>query len=316
MIVICEQCGEEFDKRLCYIRRSKRNFCTSECGYTWRREHEGNFAECDYCGVTFKRIPSEAGKYKNNFCSTPCASAFQVTGVEVTCDYCGINFTKLPSALKRTEHNFCSTECRRKYQVGKTFPGLRRRSVVTCKYCGDQFEKNDCCIARVGSHYCSRECFAKGTARGNTLACQNCGKDFYRVQSLIDKSLGGFFCSHKCFSEWNSGENHYLWLGDDTLYSREFNNTLKLEVRTRDSFACRECGYTEKQLGYTLHVHHINYDKSDSALDNLLSLCRSCHMQTNFSRDDWSRYFQDKLNGLVVDNQTLLPFMGVKVNGY
>ena len=30
--------------------------------------------------------------------------------------------------------------------------------------------------------------------------------------------------------------------------------------------------------------------------ENLISLCKSCHTQTNFKREDWTVYFQNKLN--------------------
>ncbi|MBE3094084.1 MAG: HNH endonuclease [Actinobacteria bacterium] len=95
------------------------------------------------------------------------------------------------------------------------------------------------------------------------------------------------------------GENHYNWQGGKSFepYSLEFNKELKEQIRKRDNYICQECGIPQKELGYTLHCHHIDYDKKNSSLDNLISLCKSCHMQTNYSRDDWKNYFKDKLNG-------------------
>jgi len=32
--------------------------------------------------------------------------------------------------------------------------------------------------------------------------------------------------------------------------------------------------------------------------NNLISLCRNCHIQTNFNRENWINYYKDKLKSL------------------
>jgi len=44
-----------------------------------------------------------------------------------------------------------------------------------------------------------------------------------------------------------------------------------------------------------LDVHHINYNKKNCDINNLVSLCRSCHMKTNFNREYWIKYFEGGL---------------------
>lgn len=78
-------------------------------------------------------------------------------------------------------------------------------------------------------------------------------------------------------------------------YPVAFNVRLKKKIRERDNFTCQECNYNEQQLGYKLSVHHIDYDKQNISLDNLISLCRSCHSQTNFQREDWKNYFNNRI---------------------
>ncbi|TXH47080.1 MAG: HNH endonuclease, partial [Desulfurellales bacterium] len=41
-----------------------------------------------------------------------------------------------------------------------------------------------------------------------------------------------------------------------------------------------------------LQVHHIDYDKKNSHPDNLIALCHSCHMKTNFNRSYWKQKCQ------------------------
>lgn len=100
---------------------------------------------------------------------------------------------------------------------------------------------------------------------------------------------------------WNKGligfqarEKHYNWQGGITNepYSFDFNKALKEKIRKRDNYTCRECKYTEEKLGYTLVIHHIDYDKKNNNPINLISLCRNCHSQTNFNRLDWTNYFK------------------------
>ena len=93
------------------------------------------------------------------------------------------------------------------------------------------------------------------------------------------------------------GKKHWNWQDGKSseIYPQAFNKELKEQVRKRDNYVCQECGHTQKRLGYRLDVHHIDYNKKNNILNNLISLCRSCHIQANFLRKDWSFYFRNKL---------------------
>lgn len=62
---------------------------------------------------------------------------------------------------------------------------------------------------------------------------------------------------------------------------------LKEEVRKRDNYECRECHKKQSELGEKLSIHHIDGDPNNNSLDNLISLCSSCHnrRQSNSLRD-------------------------------
>jgi hypothetical protein len=115
-------------------------------------------------------------------------------------------------------------------------------------------------------------------------------------------SAGWFRKGFKHTEEWKKkmsermrGDNHPNWRGGKTPWGPEFTQRFKKEIRQRDNYVCQECGYSQEELGYKLHVHHIDYDKQNNHPSNLISLCRSCHMQTNFSRKDWQEYFKIKI---------------------
>jgi hypothetical protein len=52
-------------------------------------------------------------------------------------------------------------------------------------------------------------------------------------------------------------------------------------VKLRDNFCCQDCGMTEWEelqlRGRVLAVHHIDGNHDNDALDNLITLCNSCH---------------------------------------
>jgi 5-methylcytosine-specific restriction endonuclease McrA len=61
--------------------------------------------------------------------------------------------------------------------------------------------------------------------------------------------------------------------------------------RCREVGACQHCGSTER-----LDIHHINRDKRDQSDENLIVLCRRCHMQEHAAQGEtgWDRYWQKR----------------------
>jgi len=101
----------------------------------------------------------------------------------------------------------------------------------------------------------------------------------------------------KCWHLFFKGKNHPNWLGGKSYepYGIEFNTKLKEQIRRRDNRKCQECNFSENELKYRLSVHHIDYNKKNNVSSNLISLCRSCHLQTNYKRRDWENYFKQKI---------------------
>jgi len=96
-----------------------------------------------------------------------------------------------------------------------------------------------------------------------------------------------------------SGEKHPNWLGGKSFepYGVEFNKKLKEQIKKRDGYRCQECFRHQDELKKgKLNVHHIDFNKKNNTLLNLISLCPSCHMQTNFNRDNWTNYFENVIS--------------------
>ena len=84
------------------------------------------------------------------------------------------------------------------------------------------------------------------------------------------------------------GAQHPHWNNGSSFepYSLDWTKTLKQNIRERDKYTCQLCG----QFGNV--VHHIDYNKKNCNLENLITLCVSCHTKVNFNRDYWTNYFQ------------------------
>lgn len=100
-----------------------------------------------------------------------------------------------------------------------------------------------------------------------------------------------------------SGSNHPNWNNGSSseAYGLEFNKQLKEKIKQRDNYRCRECFRHEDELyckdgkKYKLNIHHIDYNKRNNDPKNLISLCLSCHTQTNYKREDWTKYFSTQI---------------------
>jgi len=78
-------------------------------------------------------------------------------------------------------------------------------------------------------------------------------------------------------------------------YPLGWNKTCKEQIRYRDSYKCQICGCHEVECGRRLDIHHIDYNKNNLNPNNLISLCHSCHIKTNYNRESWIGYLGNKL---------------------
>ena len=90
-----------------------------------------------------------------------------------------------------------------------------------------------------------------------------------------------------------SGPNNPGWRGGISFgdHGYRFNNKIKTQVKERDKYQCQNRG---ESIGY-LHVHHIDYDKKNNDMRNLICLCNSCHSISNSNRQFWLKFFQNKI---------------------
>ena len=91
--------------------------------------------------------------------------------------------------------------------------------------------------------------------------------------------------NHPMYDVHRFGEESPNWLGgiSEDPYPLEFTEKLKELIKDRDNHKCQICNIHQKDLDREISVHHIDYNKRNCEDTNLISLCCSCHMKTNFN---------------------------------
>jgi hypothetical protein len=91
-------------------------------------------------------------------------------------------------------------------------------------------------------------------------------------------------------------EKNPNWKGGKSFeeYPREFSRELRHKAKIRDNYTCRnpKCSGKSKRLV----THHIDYDKRNGDMNNLITLCSCCHSASNFNREFWQKYYSEIIN--------------------
>jgi 5-methylcytosine-specific restriction endonuclease McrA len=174
---------------------------------------------------------------------------------------------------------FCSRECTVKASRG------RRVNYVdlNCQHCGVEFSLPEKTAESSDRKYCRKACFLAATKAVKVQReCAECGSSFDLPQSQL-KHKHGKYCSNKCKYKGQakavSGEGSGRYIHGECIshYSVYFPVSLRRAIRARDGNRCRLCGLNGDNHDTKLPVHHINYDKMDDRLSNLITLCKYCH---------------------------------------
>jgi len=87
---------------------------------------------------------------------------------------------------------------------------------------------------------------------------------------------------------------------------------VRAQIRKRDNYICQKCGITEKEhlIKYTkvLDVHHIDYDKENCGIFNLITLCHKCNMEANKNRSYYKIFYLKKVI-TIINHIKIFPIM-------
>jgi hypothetical protein len=215
-------------------------------------------------------------------CSLKCRDIYNSTGknfVITHCDHCGKEVQRYPSQLKNKNGIFCSRECQNQ---AKTV------HIYTCERCKKMFHRS----VRIGQvvRYCSQKCHYEARREETLLncTCAVCGKRFHKYDAAVADGEG-VYCSWEC-KKLGSRVPHTA-NGSTHVYALARWKEIRKRVLDRDGYTCQLCGDKTKQL----HVHHreIRRIGMNDDMDNLVTLCKSCHKIVEMR--DWKKIFGGKM---------------------
>src|SRR5579864_800657 len=134
--------------------------------------------------------------------------------------------------------------------------------------------------------WCSKRCRDRwrGSVPSVTKTCEGCAVEF---TVPVGRLCARKFCSMECAYKNRRmallvGSDNPNWRGGRALSYGAGWNALKAEIRLRD-LVCQGCGKSPEQNGRALDVHHLQPFRfsGDNSPENLVALCRSCHMRAD-----------------------------------
>lgn len=215
------------------------------------------------------------------------------------CKYCNKEFQVSSKNKRLMKKTFCSRFCQSK--------GCNRsdiKKITQCIICKNDFKhygERILCGKKCQSAYLSQirvgenNPFWKGSKKFILQRCKECNAEFSYEKGGNHREKQ--FCSHECWNKFQLGKNKALDGPTfyEKIYSQDFIK-IKPIIKERDNFRCCLCGLSQNDK-IKLHIHHIDYDKNNNTEDNLITLCQTCHMLTNFERTFWENVFSSLLSG-------------------
>jgi hypothetical protein len=173
------------------------------------------------------------------------------------------------------------------YHVGMNKTILTKK----CEWCGKTFEKPYVCAMKTweARKFCGQECSKSYKEKTKTqrveCTCENCGKKFLMPPSKV--AIGrGKNCSRECAaiskSKNTSGENSYYWNGGTHMKAGyRFIYSPNHPKKNDTGYVREHILVMEKHIGRYLEdgeiIHHMNHDKQDNRIENLMIMSKSEH---------------------------------------
>lgn len=152
--------------------------------------------------------------------------------------------------------------------------------IVTCEKCGKSFNKHPSSIKKTKHDFCSLKCFGVSISNKIEFNCLNCGKqDSYHPSQDKYYNGNGKYCSEKCKYDYYKEHPEVTpnYIRGSTIDSRGYR-----VIRGRREHRI----VMEKYLGRALltdeHLHHIDGNKSNNSLINLLLISSSEHGKMHY----------------------------------
>ena len=165
----------------------------------------------------------------------------------------------------------------------------------SCIHCATKFMVPN--YRKDTARYCSRRCLALAARTTGEANCAQCGQRFSFIASRANKAK---YCSANCYHEAMKGRGRTVYRCGFCLIEffapastkRKYCSrkciqkcihahwnpsfvTVRKAMKARGLIEkCTKCGLNDQEI---LGVHHVDRNRKNNALENLIVLCPNCH---------------------------------------
>ena len=267
-------------------------------------------AICEFCHSPFQCLKKASTcKKRQRFCSLKCAGKAHHPKLRIEtikCVFCGKEFTFNNTHANRPNRKFCSQSCMGKYKSEKSRMDTKRKRI--CKQCGKEFLSYPSQIGR----FCSQKCVGDFNRKLKPQICPCCGREFQPYNHRKRR-----FCSQECQHKFNVGKNNPLWRGNRRQERGPNWKSQAEAARLRDGYLCQGCGSACSQKASVDHIVPFRLTKLYAELEgkdandlqNLISLCRSCHAKKTMAE---RKLLRGDVMGFLADVRVFMPIERVE----
>jgi hypothetical protein len=148
-----------------------------------------------------------------------------------------------------------------------------------CKICLKIFYSKTSHVKMGWGIFCSSKCHYVSMRDGKFVECDECKKKTYKNNTKLASSKSGkYFCSKSCQTKWRnrffSGNKHANWIQGESTYRKVLIHSDAVQI-------CNRCSRDDKRV---LIVHHIDHNRKNYDVKNLMWLCRNCHFLIHYDK--------------------------------
>lgn len=154
-----------------------------------------------------------------------------------------------------------------------------------CDVCKKEFYAKPSHQKKGWARCCSQECRNITFRRKIKVLCFYCGKNVEKTPSELKKSKSKkYFCDRSCQTKWRnnlfSGKLHSNWKGGISAYRKILEKSGLIRK-------CKRCGCSDRRI---LAVHHLDRNRNNNGVENLVWLCHNCHHLIHTSRGENKKF--------------------------
>lgn len=248
----CAYCKKEMKIPKC--REMRRMYCSKECLH----KDKNTVIVCKFCKKEFEIYKSRIGEIA--YCSLECKKNDIIERdprIIKICIYCKKEFKVAKNRINTA--NYCSRKCIHDDTT----------TIKICEYCKKEFKIYN--NREDTAKYCSKQCMNNNSRCYET--CKFCNQQFEIINNQKGKRI---YCSTECYNNDSIG-NPYL---SGPYYRCSDGNNQQLNYHRY---------LIQQHLGRKLlsneHIHHIDGNKLNNTIDNLMIVSPSDHRKLHKEKE-------------------------------